>query len=160
MPRCIQPTEWNEPHRAGGQMKWKMRATAAAAAALLLAGTTVPAALAAEEDEIAPQPIEVTTLAEVTPLGLKVTGVALEYASDLGAGSIPESAFSVVTDLPSADPTSDPDDFSRTVLAAYTSSAVGFQDDPVAGNFIILEISEEDDRAGGMTIDVHVSEGI
>src|SRR5690625_22072 len=126
MPRCIQPTEWNEPHRAGGQMKWKKRATAAAAAALLLAGTTVPAALAAEVGEISPQPINVTTLAEVTPLGLKVTGVALEYESDLGAGSIPESAFSVVADLPSANAETDPDDFNRAVLAVYTRSAVAF----------------------------------
>ncbi|HLR56030.1 MAG TPA: hypothetical protein VK096_04630, partial [Actinomycetales bacterium] len=133
-------------------MKWK-RSSAVAIAALALSAGSLQTASAAEGDEVSATPVEVTTLAQVTPLGLKVTGVALEYDGDLGADEVPISAFGVETDLPSENPDADPADVARTITSVYTSPSPQFHDEPAAGNYLILELSEEDHRAGGTSFD-------
>src|SRR5690625_7935119 len=90
-------------------MEWK-RSSAVAIVALALSAGTLQTASAAEGDEVSATPVEVTTLAQVTPLGLKVTGVALKYDGDLGTDEVPISAFGVETDLPSENPDADPAD--------------------------------------------------
>lgn len=134
-------------------MRLKKRASLAAVIALLFAGGTAPAAFGAEGEELQNDPIEATAIAQVTPLGLKVTGVGLEYNNDLGAAQIDPEAFAVSTKLPSAVDGEADEVGPRTITDAYTSAELGLGQPASAGNYIILELSEDDDRAGGTSFD-------
>lgn len=133
-------------------MRLKKRAGFAAVTALVFAGGTVPAAFADEGDDLAPTPTQVTTIAQVTPLGLVVTGVALQYSDDLGEAQIDLDVFEVTTKLPAAGDSDDPVG-PRTVVDAYTSSVLELNGQPSAGNYIILALDGEDERAGGTLFD-------
>lgn len=119
-----------------------------AAIALLLAGGTTATA-----DEHTVQssavPIRSTIITEVTPMGFKVTGLAVEYDAeiDLGSAEINPDAFEVNVVL-SRDGAPDVEG-DRTVLKGYTNSEAGFADAQVPGRYVILELDENDATAAG-----------
>lgn len=90
--------------------------------------------------------LDATVITEVTPLGLKVTGLAVEYNATLGFGSdIDESSFVVASTLnrPGVSPVSG----SRSVANAYTSADVNIGGGAEPGKYIILELDENDPLA-------------
>ncbi|WP_129669295.1 phospholipase [Phytoactinopolyspora endophytica] len=99
--------------------------------------------------------VDSTVITEVTPLGLKVTGLAVEYDGvvHVGRDAIDEDAFDVEATLerPGAEPLVG----DRTVVDAYTNRTPEFTDRQRPGRFVILELHENDDLAGASYNDVY-----
>lgn len=93
-----------------------------------------------------PHAVDATAIAEVTPVGYKVTGLAIEY-DGIVRSSVDTGAFEVTVTLsrPDADPVSG----SRTVVAAYTNNVPEFGDRRRPGRYVILELDENDPLALG-----------
>jgi predicted peptidase len=91
-----------------------------------------------------PQIIDVTVITEVTPVGYKVTGLAIEYdrVISLGRAEIDEAAFAVQATLSrsGADALSGP----RTVVDAYTNRDADFSERQRAGRYVVLELNAVD----------------
>ena len=127
-------------------MKRRLGIPAAVAASVALA-TLAPAPAHASGPQ--PRIVDSTVITEVTPLGYKVTGLALEYDGviDLGTADIDESAFAVRATL--TRPGAPTQEGARTILDAYASDSPAFSDTQRAGSFIILELDENDPLAAG-----------
>ncbi|ALV41451.1 hypothetical protein AU252_10065 [Pseudarthrobacter sulfonivorans] len=125
----------------------KIHITAVAAAAL--ASTFLGAGVAnADSGNDRPlKAIDSTVITEVTPLGLKVTGLAVEYNGivDLGAADIDESSFLV--DVTLNQPGVAPLTGERAVVNAFTSSDIEVGGVSEPGKYIILELDENDPLA-------------
>jgi predicted peptidase len=119
--------------------------------AVVAAGVAFAALAPAPAQASAPQPriIDTTVITEVTPLGYKVTGLALEYdgAIDLGTADIDEAAFAVRATL--TRPGASPLEGARTVVDAYASDRPAFSDAQRPGSFIILELDENEPLSAG-----------
>lgn len=123
----------------------------AAMSAAALASTFLGAGAAQADSGKAPQikAIESTVITEVTPLGLKVTGLAVEYDGivDLGGADIDESSFLV--DVTLNRPGVAPLTGTRAVVNAVTSSDIEVGGVSEPGKYIILELDENDALARG-----------
>jgi predicted peptidase len=130
---------------------------------MLRVGLTVPmlaGAVAAPGSAVAAVPadgravhaVDATVIAEVTPVGYKVTGVAIEYdrVIHIGRSHIDESAFDVQVTL--SRPDADPLTGQRTVVDAYTNNVADFGQRQRPGRYVILELDETDDLAPGFYI--------
>lgn len=91
--------------------------------------------------------IDATVITEVTPVGYKVTGLAIEYDRivHIGSTEIDESAFDVEATL--SRPGAVPRSGSRTVVDAYTNSTAEFGERQRPGRYVILELDENDQLA-------------
>ncbi len=91
--------------------------------------------------------IDATVITEVSPVGFKVTGVAVEYDGvvHVGRTAIDESAFDVEATLER--PGVPPLVGRRTVVDAYTNSAPAFADRQKTGRFVILELDQNEPLA-------------
>lgn len=123
---------------------------AAAVAATGLVGSMfgAPAAHAAPgNDQV--KAIDSTVITEVTPLGYKITGLAIEYNGtvSLGSAGIDESSFivDVTLDRPGAVPRTG----TRTIRNAYTSADINVDGVSEPGKYIVLELDEDDALAPG-----------
>ncbi|UAY77229.1 phospholipase [Pasteurella canis] len=88
-----------------------------------------------------PQAIKATLLADVTEKGAKITGVALEYESNLLAGSDLRQVYQIHTALEQAEA------MPRTLLRAYVNDTPSKSYQSKAGRFVILELDERDKNA-------------
>ena len=124
-------------------------AAAATVPALLAAVGTTGAAVAAPAPGPDVEMIGATLITEVTPVGNKVTGVALEYDGvvHLGRTEIDESAFQVDVTLTRPD-SGAVSAGTRTVVDAYTSADPVFAEVQKTGRYVILELDEADALAG------------
>jgi predicted peptidase len=116
----------------------------------ILAGAfaTTGSAVAAERAEGREiRAIDATVITEVTPVGYKVTGVAIEYNRivHIGRAEIDESAFDVRVTL--SRPGADPRSGSRTVVDAYTNKTAEFGERQEPGRYVVLELDENDPLA-------------
>jgi predicted peptidase len=93
--------------------------------------------------------VDATVLTTVTPVGYKVTGVAVEYDDivHIGRDGIGKSAFEVTVTL--TRPDADPQTGTRTIVDAYTNSAPAFGRRGRPGRYVILELDENDPLAAG-----------
>jgi len=91
--------------------------------------------------------IDATAIAEVTPVGYKVTGLAIEYDGIVHSGQVDGSAFDVRVTLSRQD--ADPLTGSRTVLTAYPNNVPEFSERRRPGRYVILELDENDPLAPG-----------
>jgi predicted peptidase len=109
-----------------------------------LGGTFAGTAEAEPDNGRKPHAIDATVITEVSPVGYKVTGLAIEYNRLVHSG---QSTFDVRVTLsrPDADPLSG----SRTVVAAYTNNVPEFSEHPRPGRYVILELDENDPLALG-----------
>ena len=89
--------------------------------------------------------IDATVITEVLPLGLRATGVVVEYDQVVDAGDIDPSVYDVDAVL-SRDGAEDLVG-SRTVVEAYTNADPAFTSTPVPGRFVILELDSNDPLA-------------
>jgi predicted peptidase len=122
-----------------------------------LAGSMLAGVIATTDSSAAAAPahgrdlhaIDATVLTEVTPVGYKVTGLAVEYDGivHIGRPGIDSSAFEVTVTL--SRPDAEPRSGSRTVLGAYTSSSASLGDRQRPGRFVILELDANDPLAVG-----------
>lgn len=103
--------------------------------------------------EITLDPISVTTLAEVLPHGLHITGVALQYDREFDATGVPPTAFEVNFTSHAGYSDSLSERSRRNVVRAYTSNEPRFSADPLPGNYIILELRADDENAPGTWTD-------
>lgn len=112
---------------------------------ILGAGLAVPvlANATTAEATTARRAIDATVIAEVTPVGYKVTGVAIEYDGIVHSGHKVE--VKVTLSRPDAAPLTG----SRTVLAAYPNNVPDFTERPRPGRYVILELDENDPLAAG-----------
>ena len=78
--------------------------------------------------------IDATVIADVTPVGYKVTGLAIEYDGIVHSG---HSAYDVKVTL--SRPDAAPLTGSRTVLAAYPNNVPDFSSRSRPGRYVILE---------------------
>lgn len=139
-------------------LKFVTRLVGAACAAGLVLGVGA----CASPDKQA-QMRSVTTLAQVLPQGLAVTGLAIEYDRVLPAGQVPADAFEVATTLclegQSRQGTGGGgakcifDDAPRTVVSGHTSSTKTLTGQASAGEFVILELSPQDQAAAAALYD-------
>jgi predicted peptidase len=92
-----------------------------------------------------PHAIDATVITEVTPVGYKVTGLAIEYDRFVHPGHVGGSPFDVTVTLsrPDADPLSG----SRTVVAAYPNHVPELSARQRPGRYVILELDENDPLA-------------
>jgi predicted peptidase len=110
----------------------------------ILGGTFAGTAEAAGRE---PHATDATAITEVTPVGYKVTGLAIEHDDivHIGRSAVDASAFEVRVTLsrPDADPLSG----TRTVVAAYPNNVPEFSQRPRPGRYVILELDENDPLA-------------
>lgn len=93
-------------------------------------------------DEIKPNgTVNITLLAEITPQGQKINGVALEYPDNVLSGSDLRSLYQVQTSLDNAEKEN------RSVLKAYVNSEPKTTALPKAGKFVIIELDNADKNA-------------
>lgn len=89
----------------------------------------------------------VTTLAQVLPQGLTITGLAIEYDRVLPAGQVPADTFAVATTL-CFEVAEEQDckfsDAPRTVVSGYTSSVLELTGKASSGSYVILELDTQD----------------
>lgn len=115
----------------------------------MLAGVvaTTGGAAAAHGREL--RAIDATVLTKVTPVGYKVTGLAIEYDGvvHIGRVGVDKSAFDVRVTL--SRPDAEPRSGSRTIVDAYTNSAAEFGERQRPGRYVILELDENDPLAAG-----------
>lgn len=119
---------------------------------LLGAGLTVPmlgAFAATAEAEPArgrePRAIDATVITEVTPVGYKVTGLAIKYDRIVHSGRGNTFEVKVTLSRPDTAPLSG----TRTVVAAYPNNAPEFSEHRRPGRYVILELDENDPLAAG-----------
>ena len=95
------------------------------------------------------QAVDATVIAEVTPVGYKVTGLAIEYDGivRLGRTDIDETAFDVQVTL--SRPGAPPRTGTRTVVDAYSTNAAEFSSRQRPGRYVVLELDENDPLAAG-----------
>jgi predicted peptidase len=117
---------------------------------LLGAGLAVPVLASAGNAEAAtgrePRAVDATVITEVTPVGYKVTGLAIEYDRTVHSGHIDTFDVKVTLTRPGVDPLTG----SRTVLAAYPNNAPEFSERQRPGRYVILELDENDPLAAGV----------
>lgn len=107
----------------------------------LLAGLVFSTFLYAA-DEIKPNgAVNITLLAEITPQGQKINGLALEYPENVLSGSDLRQIYQVQTSLDNAEKES------RSVLKAYVNSEPKTAALPKAGKFVIIELDTADKNA-------------
>lgn len=94
-------------------------------------------------------PVLAGVITEVTPVGYKVTGLAIEYDGvvDLGRDGIDTDAFEVTATL--TRPDADPRSGSRAIVDAYTNDAAEFGTRQQPGRYVILELDVNDPLAAG-----------
>ncbi|MFI7066750.1 hypothetical protein ACIBL3_37525 [Kribbella sp. NPDC050124] len=94
--------------------------------------------------------VDTTVITEVTPVGIKVTGLAVEYNRriDLGSAEIPTTAFDVNVTL--TRPGTAPLAGKRSVVEAYSNDGIGFSAKQKPGRFIILELNKNDALAAAV----------
>lgn len=126
-----------------------IRVAVAATTALTCSTLGVGAAHAAPGKDPQIKAIDSTVITEVTPIGYKVTGLAVEYSSplDLGSTEIDPSSFAVGVTL--SRPGAEPLTGTRTIVDAYTSADIAVDGQSEPGNYVILELDENDPLAPG-----------
>lgn len=98
-------------------------------------------------DEIKPNgAVNITLLAEITPQGQKINGVALEYPDNVLSGSDLRSLYQVQTSLDNAEKEN------RSVLKAYVNSEPKTTSLPKAGKFVIIELDNADKNAATYSV--------
>ncbi|MBW9110471.1 hypothetical protein JNB63_10755 [Microbacterium trichothecenolyticum] len=122
-------------------MNRKLGAAAVIVAVAAATFVSVPAAQAAPRQLRA---VDATVITEVTPVGIKATGLAVEYDGtvDLGSVEIDTAAFDV--DVTLTRPGMAPATGKRTVVDAYSNDDTSFSDQQKPGRFIILELDDDD----------------
>ncbi|OOF59977.1 alpha/beta hydrolase-fold protein [Rodentibacter myodis] len=85
--------------------------------------------------------IRATLLAEVTPLGQKITALALEYEDNVLANSDLRSAYKVFTQL------EEKEKLPRSIIRAYVNDLPERAVQAKSGRFVILELDERDPNA-------------
>jgi predicted peptidase len=130
--------------RIGAGNRWLGLVVSTLACALAATGSAA-AAERTQGREI--RAIDATVLTEVTPVGYKVTGLAIEYDRivHIGRAEIDESAFDVSVTL--SRPGAEPRSGSRTVVDAYTNEAAAFGERQRPGRYVVLELDENDPLA-------------
>lgn len=104
----------------------------------LLAGLVFSTFLYAA-DEVKPNgAVNITLLAEITPQGQKINGLALEYPENVLSGSDLRQLYQVQTSLDNAEKES------RSVLKAYVNAEPKTTALPKAGKFVIIELDTAD----------------
>lgn len=93
---------------------------------------------AQEDSPLPPQSLSVKLLAEVTPKGQKVTALALQYEDAVLAGNNLKEIFEINTILDNKEPEK------RTILRTYTNSNPEISSKAKEGNFVIIELDEND----------------
>lgn len=107
----------------------------------LLAGLAFSTFLYAA-DEVKPNgAVNITLLAEITPQGQKINGLALEYPENVLSGSDLLQLYQVKTSLDNAEKEN------RSVLKAYVNSEPKTTNLPKAGKYIIIELDTTDKNA-------------
>lgn len=107
----------------------------------LLAGLVFSTFLYAA-DEVKPNgAVNITLLAEITPQGQKINGLALEYPENVLSGSDLRQLYQVQTSLDNAEKES------RSVLKAYVNAEPKTTALPKAGKFVIIELDTADKNA-------------
>ncbi|PJG86116.1 alpha/beta hydrolase-fold protein [Conservatibacter flavescens] len=94
--------------------------------------------------EDSPQPpslIKATLLAEITPKGQKISGVALEYEGEILSGSDLTDLYAVKTSLDQKDKAP------RRIMRAYTNNQPAMSAQAKAGKFVIIELNPRDNNA-------------
>jgi predicted peptidase len=96
----------------------------------------------------APVMVSATVIAESLPVGFRVSAVAVEYSDrlDLGSGTIPTSAFSVIA---APEPESKIATGPRTITKAYTNDRPTRSNGSRRGKYVILELSSTDSNGAG-----------
>ncbi|QHB17025.1 alpha/beta hydrolase-fold protein [Mannheimia pernigra] len=112
----------------------------------LLAGLAFSTFLYAA-DEIKPnEAVNITLLAEITPQGQKINGLALEYPENVLSGSDLRQLYQVQTSLDNAEKES------RSVLKAYVNAEPKTTALPQAGKFVIVELDTADKNAATYSV--------
>ncbi|GLH96590.1 phospholipase [Phytohabitans aurantiacus] len=93
-----------------------------------------------------PRAIGATVLTRVTPVGYKVTGLAVKY-DGVVRGGIDASEFEVTVTL--TRPDAAPQTGGRTIVDAYPNDAPEFAKRGRPGRYVILELDEDDALAAG-----------
>ncbi len=126
-----------------------LRAGLALALVAGAAAATGTAATAAPDGGREVRAVDATVITEVTPVGYKVIGLAIEYDGivRLGRTDIDEGSFDVQVTL--TRPGADPRTGARTVLDAYTTNAPALADRQRPGRYLVLELDETDPLAAG-----------
>ncbi|TCP96278.1 putative peptidase [Cricetibacter osteomyelitidis] len=94
-----------------------------------------------EDQPVLPHQIKATLLAEITPKGQKVNGIALEYEDNILSGSDLTQLYQVKTQLDKQEP-----EF-RSVLKAYTNNKAEITHQAQPGKFVIIELNSNDKNA-------------
>ncbi|RXZ72371.1 hypothetical protein [Agromyces albus] len=126
-----------------------LRVAVAATTALTSTTLGVGTAYAAPDKDPQIKAIDSTVIAEVTPIGYKVTGLAIEYSGplDFGSTEIDTSSFAVGVTL--SRPGVEPLTGTRTVVDAYTSADIAIDGQSEPGTYLILELDQNDPMAPG-----------
>lgn len=114
----------------------RMIKAAAACTALcaLLVGCSVQDQIKTEETKVSSEGIrKVTAITEVFGDGQKLSAAALEYPGEIDASTLDMADFTVE---------------GQTIAAVYTNSAAALTEDPVNGNYVILEFEYENSKNG------------
>lgn len=118
-------------------------------------GTAAIAEVATEAE--APNIVGATALAEVDPLGLKVTAIAIEYDQSFVAAELDQEAaaqaFAVETTLCMTANDCTFENESRTITGGYTASSASVANVAADGNFLVLELSTQDPAASAALFD-------
>lgn len=97
--------------------------------------------LAQDDVPVLGEPIQTTLLAEVTPLGQKITGIALEYEDNVLASSDLRYSYQVFTQL------EDKEKLPRSIIRAYVNDLPERTSEAKSGKFVILELDDRDVNA-------------
>ena len=122
------------------------------ATGVLMLGTGTAAIAEVATEAQTPNVVGATALAEVDPLGLNVTAIAIEYDQPFVATELDQEtsaqAFEVETTLCVAADDCTFENESRTITGGYTASSASVADVAANGNFLVLELSTQDPAAG------------
>jgi predicted peptidase len=127
-------------------MTRRRRSAVAALLAPVVALAVSLAAAPAGATEDPAVPVDAVVVAETTPVGYKVTAVAVEYSReiDLGSAPVPPSTFAVTAALTRDGET---DTGPRTVVRAYTSDQPEPSAKARAGRYVVIELGPGDANA-------------